>query len=500
MLAKERRRESSDRDAGGHCGTDEEHAHNLALYTYHPDSLTYPMRLPHRTELAAMTRLALPVVLAQVGLMAMGVVDTLMVGRVSAVALAAVALGNLYYITIVVPASGTLMVLDPVVAQAVGAKDHEGIARGVQRGFVLAVVLGLVISVVLLPVRSMLVLLHQPPALVPLASSYVLISILGVLPFLAFVVLRQSLQALGEMRVLLVVILVANATNAFLNWVFVYGHLGSRAMGAPGSAWATLVSRWLMAFLLLGFGWRSLKPALVPWREETFHLAPLRAMLRLGLPIGMQQALELGAFSAIGVLMGVLGTVEMAAHQIAINLASLTFMVPLGVGAAAAVRVGHAAGAGDAEAARESARAALACGVGFMVFTGVVLLAAPSGIASLYTEDGPVKTLAATLIPIAGVFQVFDGIQAVCAGVLRGLGDTRAPFLINLAGFWLAGFPVSIALGFFTPLGAVGLWWGFVAGLGAVAGLLLLRTRNRMSGAIERTHVEEDVMHFATDP
>ena len=447
-----------------------------------------------------MLRLALPVVLAQVGLMAMGVVDTLMVGRVSAVALAAVALGNLYFITLLVPASGTLMVLDPVVAQAVGARDHEGMARGVQRGFLLALALGVVFSLALLPVRSVLVLLHQPPVLVPIASSYVLISVLGIFPFLAFIVLRQSLQAMGEMRVLLVVIVFANLLNAFLNWVFVYGHLGSPAMGAPGSAWATCVARWLMAILLLSFGWRSLRPALLPWRRETLHITPLRAMLQLGIPIGLQQAMEFGAFAAIGVLMGVLGTTEMAAHQIAINLASLTFMVPLGVGAAAAVRVGHAAGAGDAESARESARAALVCGVGFMVCTAVILLLVPAAITALYTSEVSVAGLAATLIPIAGVFQVFDGIQAVCAGVLRGLGDTRAAFIINLAGFWLAGFPVSVALGFYTTLGAVGLWWGFVAGLGVVAALLFLRMRNQMRGPIARTTVEADVMHFATDP
>lgn len=447
-----------------------------------------------------MSRLAVPVVLAQVGLMLMGVVDTLMVGRVSAVALAAVALGNLYFTTLVVPASGTLMVLDAVVAQAVGARDHEGVARGVQRGFLLALALGVLMSVLLLPVRPVLVSFHQPPALVPLATSYVLISILGVFPFLAFVVLRQSLQAMGQMRVLVAVIVVANLANVFLNWVFVYGHLGSPALGAPGSAWATLVSRWLMALLLVVFGWRALHPALVPWRREALHLAPLRAMLRLGVPIGLQQGLEFGAFAAIGVLMGVLGTTEMAAHQIAINIASLTFMVPLGVGAAAAVRVGHAAGAGDAGAARESARAALVCGVGFMMCTAVVFLLVPAAIAARYTSEVPIVALAATLIPVAGVFQVFDGIQAVSAGVLRGLGDTRAPFVINLAGFWLAGFPVSVALGFHTRLGAVGLWWGFVAGLGAVAALLLLRVRNRMHGTIERTTVEADVMHFATDP
>ncbi len=431
--------------------------------------------------------------------MLMGVVDTVMVGRVSAEALASVALGNLYFTALVVPASGTLMVLDAVVAQAVGAKDEEGVARGIQRGFVLSVLIGVVMTAVLLPVRGMLVLLHQPADLVPIASSYVRISILGVFPFLAFVVLRQSLQAMRRVRVLVVVIVVANLTNAFLNWVFVYGHLGMTPMGAPGSAWATVVSRWLMAVLLLTFGWSALRWTLVPLRGETLHTASLLAMLRLGVPIALQQGIEFGAFAVIGVLMGVLGTVQMAAHQIALNLASLTFMVPLGIGAAAAVRVGHAAGAGDAEAARESARAAIVCGIGFMACTAVVFLLVPGTFAAMYTPDHTVASLAAALIPVAGVFQVFDGAQAVCAGVLRGVGDTRAPFFINLAGFWLVGVPVSIGLGFHTWLGAVGLWWGFVAGLAAVAALLLLRVRTRLRGAITRTTVESDIVHVATD-
>ena len=447
-----------------------------------------------------MMRLALPVVTAQVGIMAMGVVDTLMVGRVSAEALAAVALGNLFFLFFAFPASGTLMVMDPVVAQAVGAGDKEGVARGVQRGLIIAFALSVLVSALLLPVRQMLQVLHQPPALVPIATSYVLVSILGVIPFLAFTVLRQTLQAVGGARLIVLVIVIANVTNLALNWTFIYGHLGSPAMGAVGSAWATCASRWLMAVLLLGRGWPSLRGAVVPWRVETLHVAPLRAMLRLGLPIGLHQGLELGVFAAIGVLMGVLGTTEMAAHQIAINLASLTFMVPLGIGAAAAVRVGHAAGAGDAASARESARAALVCGAGFMAAAGVVLLAIPALIAQLYTRDVPVLLLATALIPIAGVFQVFDGIQAVCAGVLRGLGDTSSAFIINLTGFWLAGFPLSIYLGFHTPLRALGLWWGLVAGLGVVAALLLLRVRYRLSRPIRRTMVESDVMHAVLDP
>ena len=446
-----------------------------------------------------MSRLAVPVVLAQVGLMLMGVVDTLMVSRVSAEALAAVALGNLYFTSLMLPAAGTLMVLDAVVSQAIGAADHDAAARGVQRGFVMAAGIAVVMSAVLLPATPVMNLLRQPPELVPIASSYVRISILGGLPFLAFVVLRQSLQAMKRMRVLLVVIVLANVANGVLNWVFIYGHLGSPAMGAPGSAWATVASRWMMVLLLLGFGWSALKPALVPWRRETFHPGPLRGMLRLGLPIAFMQALEYGAFAGIGVLMGVLGTTEMAAHQIAINLASLTFMVPLGIGAAAAVRVGHAAGAADAEAARESARAAIVCGAGFMSVSAVLLLLVPGAIARVYTEDSGVMALAAALLPVAGVFQVFDGIQAVCAGVLRGLGDTRVPFVINLAGFWLVGFPVSVLLGFHTRLGAVGLWWGFVAALGVVSALLLARVRAKLRGAIRRHDVESAALHLATD-
>ncbi len=458
------------------------------------------MRFPSRTELSAMSRLALPMVVAQVGLVAMGVVDTLMVGRVSALALASVALGNLYFFTLIVPSQGTLMVLDPVVAQAVGAHDHEAVARGVQRGMILVVLLGVIASLALLPVRPMLHLMHQAPETIPLATSYVLISIPGVFPYLGFVVLRQSLQAVGHVRELIVVIVAANIANAILNWVFVYGHLGSPALGAVGSAWATLVSRWLMFVALVVFGWPALRNSLRPIRRASFHLAPLGAMLHLGIPIGLQQFLEFAVFGAIGALMGVLGTNEMAAHQIAINLASLTFMVPVGVGAAAAVRVGRAAGARDSHAARESAAAAVVCGVGFMAVMGAILLMAPHLIAKLYTNERAVIALAAVLIPIAGVFQIFDGVQAVCAGVLRGLGDTRVPFVINLAGFWVAGFPVSVYLGFYTPLRAVGLWWGFVAGLGVVAALLLLRMQRLLRGEIKRTTIEADVLHYATDP
>jgi MATE family multidrug resistance protein len=390
-----------------------------------------------RSELRATIRLALPLVLVQVGMMFMGVIDTVMVGHVSAAVLAAVALGNLYVFNAIVLAQGTLMALDPIVAQAVGAHDEEGVSRGLQRGLLLALGLSLFTALLLLPAHAVLVATRQQPEIVPDTTAYIEISTGGVVPFLVFVVFRQTLQALHRAAPIVWAIIGANLTNAGLNWVFVYGHLGSPALGAAGSAIATLVSRWLMAVGLMVLAWPTLRRHLMPIRREVFRLAPIGRVLRLGVPVGLQQLLESGAFGAIGLMMGVLGTKEMAAHQIAITLASLTFMVPLGVASAAR----------NERRARSAARAAYVCGVGFMSVTALLFLSTPRLLASLFTGDDAAIAIAGVLIPVAGVFQIFDGAQAVGAGVLRGLGDTRAPLIGMIAGYWLIGLPVSLALG-----------------------------------------------------
>ena len=447
-------------------------------------------RAAPESELRATISLALPVVLVQIGMMFMGVVDTVMVGHVSARVLAAVALGNLYFFNAIVLANGTLMALDPVIAQAVGAGDMEAVSRAVQRGIILAIGLSVVTALLMLPAHSVLVLTRQQPEIIPDTTSYLEISIPGVLPFLVFVVFRQTLQALHRVAPIVWTIIGANLCNAGLNWVFVYGHLGSPALGASGSALATLASRWLMAIALLVFAWPSLRPHLVPTRRDARLVTPLRRLLELGLPVGLQQLLESGAFGAIGLMMGMLGTTEMAGHQIAITLAALTFMVPLGVAAAAAVRVGRAVGARDQPRARLAARAAFVCGMGFMSVTALLFLAAPRLLASIFTSDAGVIAIAGILIPVAGVFQIFDGAQAVGAGVLRGLGDTRAPLIGMIAGYWLIGLPVSLALGFHSSLRAAGLWWGFVASLSIVALFLAWRIRVLFRREISRVRVE----------
>jgi len=446
---------------------------------------------PSSADLRAMLQLALPVAGVQLGIMAMGVVDTIMVGHVSPTALAAVALGNLYYFVAGIFGQGTLMALDPVIAQAVGARDEAAIARAVQRGVLLALALTILSCVCFIPVEPILRLLRQPAEAVPDAALYVQIAIPGVFPFYAFIVFRQSLQAMGRVAPVLWTVLAANLLNVGLNWVFIYGHLGAPALGVAGSSLATSISRWAMAVALLGLSGNPLWSYLRPWRRESGSIQPLVRMLRLGVPIGAQYFLEYGAFAAAALLMGLLGTTQMAAHQIAINLASFTFMVPLGVSAATAVLVGQAIGAGDEPRARRSATAGLACGTAFMCLSALVFRIFPEPLARTYTTDATVIALTAALIPIAGVFQVFDGIQAVAAGVLRGIGDTHAPAIINIVGFWLIGLPVSWALAFRFGGGAIGLWWGIVVGLGAVAVILLVRVRARLARSMVRVRIDE---------
>jgi MATE family multidrug resistance protein len=446
--------------------------------------------VPTRADLASLTALAVPVVTVQVGMMLMGVVDTIMVGRFSAVDLAAVALGNLYFWLASAFGMGTLMALDPVVAQAVGAGDDLGVSRGMQRGFVMAGVLTVLAALILTPGQWVLTALGQPPEVVPVAARYAHVTIPGVFPFFAFIVLRQTLQAMGRMRPIVVTILAANLLNAGLNWIFVWGNLGSPAMGAVGSGIASSLSRWFMAIGLLAVSWPLIGSYLRTFRPRALALPPLVKMFRLGVPIGVQFELEFGVFAVTALLMGLLGTIAMAGHQVAINLASLTFMVPLGIGQAASVLVGRSIGARDPTGARRAAGAGILVAGGFMIVTAAALILFPGLLASAYTEDAAVLAVAVSLIPLAGLFQVFDGLQVVGAGILRGIGDTRAPMLINLVGFWGVGLPVGLTLGFPLGMGPTGLWLGLVVGLAVVAVLLLWRVHVRMGRDMVRVDVE----------
>lgn len=451
--------------------------------------MTLPFEKPSRTDLEEMARLAIPVVVVQVGMMLFGVVDTMVVGRLSSEALAAVALGHVAVITISAFGIGVLLGIDPLLNQALGARDRNAFKRSAQRGFILAAALMIPSTLFLLPIGAILALLGQPAEIVPLAAAYARISIPGLLPFYGWVVLRLALQAMGRLKPIVATVIVVNIFNLVADWVLVFGAGPIPQLGPIGSAWASTIARTLLFVILLVVDRKDLLP-LFRFDRESIRWMPLVRTFRLGLPIGFNLQLEIVAFSVIALLMGGLGTIPMAAHQVAINIASLTFMVPLGVAQATAVRVGNAIGAGDGDGARRAASSGLILGAGFMVLTALLFVGMPGMLARAYTSVEGVVLLAATLIPIAGFFQVFDGLQVVAAGVLRGAGDTRVPLVVNILGFWLVGLPTSLVLGFRLGFGPQGLWWGLVAGLFAVAAFLLARVAFKLRGEIERVEVE----------
>jgi len=462
------------------------------------------LRIPTRREVVDVARLALPIVVVQVGLNFMGTIDAAMVGRVSAVDLAAVALGNFWWITIALFGAGVVMAIDPVVSQAVGAGDEEDVALGVQRGVVLGLGVAAFASLCFLPTEPLLRLLRQPPEVIPLAAQWVRIQIPSTLPYFIFVAFRQSLQAFHATRPVVVAVLVGNLVNVALNWVFIYGNLGVQPLGAVGSAISTTLGRFVMTGTLIALGWPSIRGALHPWRAQTLRWAPIGRMLRVGLPIGVHQFFEVLAFGGALALIGLLGTIPLAGHEITISLASLTYMVPLGINAAASVLVGRAIGRGDMDGARREASAALVCGVGFMACTAVTLLAIPVPLAHLFTRDAAVVGVAAALIPIAGIFQMFDGVQGVSSGILRGAGDTRVPMLLNVLAYAVVGLPLGAWLCFAAGYGAEGMWWGLVAALVVAAAALGWRVHTHLGRQLTRLEIDapalDGVSNHSTAP
>lgn len=441
---------------------------------------------PGRGEMARLLGLAAPVVVVQLGIVAQGLVDTAMVGRVSATELAAVALGNLYFFGVSVFGMGLLLALDPLVSQAFGAGDEDGIELAVQRGLATSAVLAVGASACLAVAEPVLVLLRQPPEVATLAAAYARALIAGMLPFYGFLVFRQSMQALGRVAPIVWTVVLANGLNAFANWALVFGNLGAPAMGAVGSGWATSLSRWFMCLGVLAAGWRVLAPYVRRARRDAAAWRPLAGMMRLGAPVGGHMLLEFGAFGAIGIAMGWLGAEALAGHQVALNLAAFAFMVPVGISQAGAALVGKSVGERAAARARRFAGAALLACCAAMTVTAAVFAGLPGPIAALFSDDAQAVAVAAALLPVAACFQMFDGLQVVCAGLLRGVADTLRPLVYNILGFWLVGMPVSLWCGFKAGMGPVGLWWGLAVGLGIAAVLLLGRTWKRFRGPLER--------------
>jgi MATE family multidrug resistance protein len=328
----------------------------------------------------------------------------------------------------------------------------------------------------------------QPRVIVAVAAPYLRTIVPTIYAFCLFSLARLTLQSHGQMRPIVITIVLSNVVNVVLGILLVFGGWGVPRLGPIGAGIATLIARWVSSAALLAAAWPELRSLFV-WRRAATAWAPIWRLVRLGAPAGATMVLEFGVFAVVGLVMGNLGPVAAAGHQVALNIASLTFMVPLGIGTAGSVMVGRAIGAGLAETARRTAVAGRAARV--HLFTSIAFTLLPHLIASTYTNDAAIVALAATLIPIAGVFQVFDGLQVVSIGLLRGSGDTRTPMLVNLVGYWVVGLPLSLWLGRGLGWGPAGLWWGLVAGLAIVGLVLAWRVRVRLGGRLERVRMSD---------
>jgi MATE family multidrug resistance protein len=419
-----------------------------------------------RHEFRPMFRLALPVVFAEMGWMTMGMVDTLMVGRISPEAIGAVGLGSSIFMGVCIFAMGLLLGLDTLVSQAFGAGDIDKCHRWLMHGIVLAVVLSMPITGVLLAIAASLDSWGVDPSVLVLTRPYLVVVSWSALPLLLYAAFRRYLQGMGVVRPIMVALFGANIVNVIVNWILIYGNLGAPAMGVAGAAWATVLSRVAMAaFLFATILYRERDAAVSAFASLELEASWFRRLLRLGTPAASQVTLEVGAFAAATALAGRLAPAALAAHQIAINYAALSFMVPLGISSAGAVRVGHAVGRRDPQGAARSGWTALLFAVLFMSTAAAAFLTLPRLLLRAFTADEGVLEIGVTLLFVAAVFQLFDGVQGVATGVLRGLGDTRTPMLWNLAGHWFIGLPLGYALCFLLEIGVIGLWWGLSIGL-----------------------------------
>ena len=414
-----------------------------------------------------MLRLAGPVVLAEIGWVMMGIVDTIMVGRLGPVEIGAVGLGSILFIAVAIFGMGLLLGLDTLVAQAFGAGRVHECRHWLLHGLVLGALLALPLTAVVVTGVAFIGRAGLHADVERLTVPYLRAVTWSLLPLLCYAALRRYLQGVGLVRPVTFALVSANVVNALVNWVLIYGRLGLPALGVTGAAWATCLSRVYMVAVLAGavlLHDRRRGRGLRSW-SGPIEVGRLRRLVALGLPAATQIMLEVGVFAASTALAGTLDPVSLASHQIALNVASFVFMVPLGTASAAAVVVGHAMGRGDGRGAGVAGWTALAVISGVMLIVAAVFVLAPHRLLGIFTRDAGVIATGTTLLAIAAVFQLFDGLQAVATGVLRGVGDTRTPMLLNLAGHWVFGLPVGYALCFPFGWGVTGLWIGLSVGL-----------------------------------
>ena len=422
-----------------------------------------------------MARMAAPLALAELGWMAMGLVDTIMAGRLGAAAVGAGGLGAMLFYPIAICGTGMLLGMDTLVSQAFGAEDVQDCRRTLIGAVWLSILITTPLALLLLALTPVLRATGSNPNILSQFGPFVKALTWGILPLLLYTAFRRYLQAVNVVKPVTFALVTANLVNAVGNWALMFGHWGAPAMGLEGSGWSTSASRVYMAAVLLAtILWHERRSGnllfAMSWRPRWERIGGL---VKLGVPAAGQILVEGAVFGLVTVFASRLAEAALAAHVIAINVVATTYMVPLGISSAAAVRVGQAFGAKDWRGVVHRGWTALALGACFMATAGLMLAAAPRFILRIYTVDASVIAGGAGLLRIAALFQLFDGLQVVATGALRGLGDTRTPLMAHFAGYWIIGLPVAYLLCFPARWGAPGIWVGLSAALIAI-GLMLV--------------------------
>jgi multidrug resistance protein, MATE family len=436
----------------------------------------------YRSHIRENLKLAVPVMLSNLGHVLMGLTDNIIVGHVSSVALAAAGLALVAFNVLLLFGIGVSYAITPLVAEAHGQKNDPEIISVVRHGFVINLANSFFLVLIVFFGKNLLYEIDQPPEVVALAIPFLSIITYSLIPVLIYQTFKQFAEGLSLTHVALVVMIGANLVNILLNYILVFGHFGFEAMGLNGSAWATFYSRIFMALAIAGyvFYYRTFKPYRAIFKLKNFSKRIFSKMLGLGIPSGVQFIFEVAAFDFSLVMMGWLGAQTIAAHQIAISLATISYMTTAGLAAAATVRVGFYLGSKDFANMRVAAWSLLMMALVVMSGWAALFILGKDFLPWLYVTDPEVVSIAATLLVIAGLFQLADGTQVVCAAALRGLQDVKVPSIFILVAYWVIGLPVGYLFAFTLNLRGAGIWWGLLIGLVITAIAMLLRLRSKM--------------------
>lgn len=424
--------------------------------------------------------------MGQLGHVMLGVIDSAMVGKVGAASLAAASLVNGIFFLIIVVGIGLTMASTPLIAMAKGANKFPECGKTLNHSLVVNISFSVILMLLTFGASFLIPFINQPKDVVREAVPYLQILTLSIIPFILFQCYRQFLDGLSLPQPSMYVALLANVFHAFINWIFIFGKFGLPTMGLFGAGIATTFTRWLMGISLMIFVLKSKKvrkfyPQL---NFKPIDLSLIKKLLSIGLPSGFQYLLEVGAFALAAIMIGWFGKSQLAAHQIAINLASITYMITLGIASSGTIRVGEAAGMINIIQIRKAGLSAINLSVSLMFLFGIFFFVFKNLLPTLYINEKEVIAVASQLITIAALFQVFDGLQATTIGVLRGLTDTKIPMLISFGAYWLIGIPIALLLGFYFKLGAVGIWIGLLVGLASLGISLLFRFNSKCKQTI----------------